>query len=116
VRVGGDGGERLISGTVYADRYPKVVQVDEFFIETPLKENMLFYKNDDTPGRLAAITASIAAHGVNIADLALGRDKASGVAFSALHLDAPLPEDALEALRSVEGVTWAQPASFPSGD
>ena len=114
VRVGGDGGERLISGTVYADRYPKVVQVDEFFIETPLKENMLFYKNDDTPGRLAAITASIAAHEVNIADLALGRDKASNMAFGALHLDAPLPDAALKSLRGVEGVTWAQPASFPS--
>jgi len=114
IRVSGDGGERLISGTVYAERYPKVVQVDEFFIETPLKANMLFYKNDDTPGRLAAITSSIAAHGVNIADLALGRDKDSGTAFSALHLDAPLSEDALEALRSVDGVTWAQPASFPS--
>ena len=56
----------------------------------------------------------IAAHGVNIADYALGRDRESGQAMNAIHIDNPLSEAALKEIMQVEGVRWARLVHMPS--
>ena len=109
-----EGRELLLAGTVFGERYPKAVRIDDFHVETRLKGAMLLVRNDDRPGRLAAITRVIAEHGVNIADMALGRERRSGQALAVLHLDSPLPEGGLREMRAVPGVSRVQVLRFPA--
>lgn len=106
--------EHVVEGAVFGKDHPKIVRVDEFYVETDAKGDVLFVQNDDVPGRLAALASVIAAHGINIADFALGRDRESGQAMNAIHVDNPLPESALGEIMKVEGVRWARLVRMPS--
>jgi D-3-phosphoglycerate dehydrogenase len=113
VTLRSDRGEHLLEGAVFGRNHPKVVRMDDFYIETDAKGVILFCQNDDRPGRLAAVTAALAAHEVNIADLALGRHRETGRALNAIHLDQELPPAGLAEVRAVEGVRWARVVRMP---
>jgi hypothetical protein len=114
VRLRSAEAEHVVEGAVFGKDHPKIVRVDEFYVETDAKGDVLFVQNDDVPGRLAALAAVIARHDVNIADFALGRHRESGQAMNAIHLDNPLPASALEEVGAVEGVRWARLVRMPS--
>jgi D-3-phosphoglycerate dehydrogenase len=107
-RLRGEDWEHVLEGSVFGADHPKIVRVDDFYIETDAKGLVLFVENDDVPGRLAALAGVIAEFGVNIADYALGRHRPSGRALNAIHLDDPLPAGGLDGVKSVEGVNWAR--------
>jgi D-3-phosphoglycerate dehydrogenase len=114
VRLRSAEAEHVIEGAVFGKGHPKIVRVDEFYVETDAKGDVLFVQNDDVPGRLAALASVIADAGVNIADYALGRHRDTGQAMNAIHLDNPLADEAVEAVRNVEGVRWARLVRMPS--
>jgi D-3-phosphoglycerate dehydrogenase len=114
VRLRSAEAEHVVEGAVFGKDHPKIVRMDDFYVETDAKGDVLFVQNDDVPGRLAALAAVIARHDVNIADFALGRHRESGQAMNAIHLDNPLPASALEEVGSVEGVRWARLVRMPS--
>ena len=103
-----DQGSHLVQGAVFGEHHPKIVRIDSYYIESDAKGEFLLCINDDRPGRIAAVTAVIADHGVNIADLALGRDKPSCTAMCAIHLDKKLDENALDAVRAIPGFNWVR--------
>lgn len=113
VRLRSAEAEHVIEGSVFGKDHPKIVRVDNFYVETDAKGDVLFVQNDDVPGRLAALAQVIATNGVNIADFALGRHRDSGQAMNAVHLDSPLPDGALEEVRRVDGVHWARLVRMP---
>ncbi|MFK5956494.1 MAG: phosphoglycerate dehydrogenase [Planctomycetota bacterium] len=107
-----DGKQSVVAGSVIGHDKPKLVQVDRFYLETKLHRSMLFVRNVDQPGRLAAITATIADHGINLANLALGRDVDLDRAFNAIQLDQPVSVKLRQALLALEGVEWACTVDF----
>ena len=108
VKVSTGNGVRRIAGTVFGKDKPKIVRIDDYYLEMATRGNLLLYQNDDKPGRLAAVTAVLARNGVNIADAALGRDRDSGRALSALALDVELDPAVVDEVRAAEGVVWAE--------
>ncbi len=107
-----NGHNRVVAGTVIGHDKPKLVQVDHFYFETQLKAWMLFCRNLDQPGRLAAIAALLANHGINVANLALGRDPDLHKAFNAFQLDQAIPPELTQSLLGVDGVEWACAVDF----
>jgi D-3-phosphoglycerate dehydrogenase / 2-oxoglutarate reductase len=112
VRVFCDDQRRTVAGSIFGHNRPKLVRVDDFVLETSLKSHMMLCSNHDIPGRLAAISALIAQHNINVANCALGRDLESGHAMNAFQIDAPLPESALDDLRQLDGIRWVLTADF----
>lgn len=102
----------VIAGSIIGHDKPKLVQVDRFYLETKLSGSMLFVRNLDQPGRLAAITAEIAKHGINLANLALGRDVDLDKAFNAIQLDQAASPELRQALMALDGVEWACAVDF----
>jgi D-3-phosphoglycerate dehydrogenase / 2-oxoglutarate reductase len=96
-----------LAGSLFGHERPMLVRVDGFVLESLLKSHMLFCCNEDLPGRLAAISAIISNHGINIANCALGRDANKKLAVDTFQLDEPLPTAALKELRALDGVRWA---------
>lgn len=96
--------QRTLSGTVFGDSHLRIVEVDGYLLEINPEGYLLFYHNVDRPGMLAKVGGILADQGINIAGLALGREKAGGKAVTVITVDSPIPSDILVRLRDVDGV------------
>jgi D-3-phosphoglycerate dehydrogenase len=99
------GGEHSIGGTLAGVHgEPRVVMLDDHTVELPPAEHMLVVRNDDRPGMIGLVTASLGEASVNISDLHLGRSKVGEVALQVLALDQPVPAEVLDRLRQAPGI------------
>ncbi|MBI2619025.1 MAG: phosphoglycerate dehydrogenase [Ignavibacteriales bacterium] len=97
-------GRRRIAGTIFGENHMRVVQLDDFHLEAMPEGHMLFYKNIDKPGMLANVGSILAAEQINIAGLALGRDRPGRRAVTIINVDSPIPLQTLQKLEKIEGV------------
>jgi D-3-phosphoglycerate dehydrogenase len=103
-----DGGQRMLSGVLFGGSEPRVVQVDAIRLEARPEGVVLIMQNRDVPGVIGHVGTLLAAHGVNIGEWRLGRDKPGGTALSFINLDSQPSEAVLGELRAIEGVTQAK--------
>jgi D-3-phosphoglycerate dehydrogenase len=95
---------RRFSGTVFGNVHARIVQIDEFRFEVNPEGHLLFYSNIDRPGMLAGVGAILAAEGINIAGLSLGRDEPGKRALTVINVDSVLPSSVLTKLGKMDGV------------
>jgi len=103
------------SGTVIRGEQPRLLEFDGIDIETPLEGNLLVCRNQDVPGVIGKIGTILGEHGVNIANFALGRERAGTKPVKALALvqvDAPVSGPVLDALHSIEALIEAKPVTL----
>ncbi|HEX4759134.1 MAG TPA: phosphoglycerate dehydrogenase [Terracidiphilus sp.] len=104
------------SATVIHGEQPRLLEFDSIDIETPLEGNLLVCRNLDVPGVIGRIGTILGEQGVNIANFALGRERAGAKPVKALavvQVDAPVPEKVLDALRTIEALLEARPVQLP---
>jgi D-3-phosphoglycerate dehydrogenase len=109
------GNSRAI-GTVLHGEQPRLLAFDGIDIETPLAGNLLVCRNLDVPGVIGKIGSILGEHGVNIANFALGRERAGTTPVKALavvQVDAPVSDTVLEALGTIKALLEAKPVSLP---
>jgi len=99
-----DQGRKEVAGTVFDNSHPRIVQMDGYHLEMVPEGTMLFYKNIDRPGMLAAVGSILAGEGINIAGLALGRDEPGKRALTIINVDSPIPQAILRKMEMIEGV------------
>jgi len=93
-------------------RAAALLEFDSIDIETPLEGNLLVCRNFDVPGVIGKIGTILGQQGVNIANFALGRERAGAKPVKALALvqvDAPVSDTVLEALATIEALLEAKP-------
>lgn len=115
VEVRGTLGERspAVTATVTA-KGPTLVGLDEMEIELPFGANMLIIRQDDQPGVIGRVGTYLGDHGINIANMVVGRSLITGqAALMGLDLDQPLDEGQLEEMRGLAGVQKARFLQFP---
>jgi D-3-phosphoglycerate dehydrogenase len=103
-RVGWDGGERLVSGSLLGREYPRVVQIDDFRMDARLEGVILVMESLDVPGVIGRVGTVLGARSINIAEWRLGRSGVGKEALSFINLDSEAPAEALEELAQLEGV------------
>ncbi len=91
-------------GTLFGKQEPRVVRIDQFRIDAVPAGHLLFTKNVDQPGVIGAMGNLLSTHGVNIAQMHLGRDKAKGEAIALINIDSEPPVKAIESLRQTKGM------------
>jgi len=104
------------SATVIHGVQPRLLEFDGIDIETPLEGNLLVCRNEDVPGVIGKIGSILGEKGVNIANFALGRERAGTKPVKALavvQVDAPVSAEVLEALESIEALIEARPVQLP---
>jgi len=109
-------GVSLASATVLHGEQPRLLAYDGIDIEAPLEGNLLVCRNNDVPGVIGRIGTILGEHGVNIANFALGRERAGTrpvKALAVVQVDAPVPEAVLDALKSIEAILEAKPVELP---
>lgn len=112
VTVETDARTRSISGTLFTDRAPRIVNIEGVPIEAALSDHMLFIRNDDKPGLIGGLGTVLANKGQNIADFRLGRQDAGGQAICLVSLDSPLDDALLGEISALPQVKTAKRLSF----
>jgi D-3-phosphoglycerate dehydrogenase / 2-oxoglutarate reductase len=107
INITTEGKLRNVSGTQIQNR-PRLIEIKGIKLESEFGEHMLYITNQDQPGMIAAIGTFAADKGINIANMHLGRRESRGDAISLLEIDAPVSQDDIEALRSIEHIHDAQ--------
>ncbi|MDQ1446507.1 MAG: D-3-phosphoglycerate dehydrogenase / 2-oxoglutarate reductase, partial [Acidimicrobiaceae bacterium] len=100
------GGDNAIAGTLSGVRAePRIVMVDDHDVDVPFARNLLFVRNDDSPGMVGVVGQALGDAGINIGQMALGRAAGTAsTALMALTLDQPLPAEALARLVDTPGI------------
>ena len=103
---------RSVAGTLFSDRSPRIVQVQDVPLEAELANNMLYTVNDDRPGYIGALGSTLGKHEINIATFNLGRSPKDGTAVALVAVDQPLGKEVLDAVGALDYVRQASPLSF----
>ncbi|MGH7129983.1 MAG: NAD(P)-dependent oxidoreductase, partial [Planctomycetaceae bacterium] len=82
-----DQGEVTVAGTTFGNEFLRLVRMGPFQLEAFLDGILLIYRHRDVPGVIGYIGTVLGRHGVNIADMALGRERNSpgGDSVAVLH-------------------------------
>ena len=112
VRVHTTEGSRRLSGTLFGERRPRIIRVDNYDTDVSPEGHLLFFANDDTPGIMGMAGTTLGNDGVNIAYMSMGRDQAGGTALAVLGIDSPLPDKTRKTLEQARGILWVRPVQL----
>ncbi len=99
--------------TIGREQRPQLVRALGYEIDVELDRLMLFAVNDDTPGMIGRLGTILGEAGVNIANMAVSRNRREARALMVLSLDGPPPDEALERLRAEPGFLDARLVVLP---
>ena len=111
-------GESRASATVIHGEQPRLLAFDGIDVEAPLEGTLVVCRNLDVPGVIGRIGTILGQQGVNIANFALGRERAGGKPVKALavvQVDEPVSEQVLEALKVIEALLEAKLVKLNNG-
>src|SRR5216117_2978641 len=97
-----------VSGTVFTDKLPRIVNVDGYPLEVVPHGHMIFFTNNDKPGVIGAIGTVLGKCNVNIAGMHLGREHEGGKALALLLVDHPVGKDVIEQFRQIPNIISAK--------
>ncbi len=104
LEVEGDEGMRSVSGTLFDEQRPRLVNIDTCEVEIEPAGNVIFLQNEDRPGVVASIGAVLASAGINIGDFRLGRREDTESAVALVQVDTPPSQDVLEEMSKIDHV------------
>jgi len=94
-----DGSVISVAGTLTGPRMiEKVVGVNQFDLEVPISEHMVFYTYADRPGVVGSLGRVLGEAGINIGGMQVARDAAGGHALVVLTVDSQIPPAVLTEL------------------
>jgi D-3-phosphoglycerate dehydrogenase / 2-oxoglutarate reductase len=112
VTVTTDRQSRHVSGTVYADGRPRIVDIKGIRMDAEFAPSMLYVTNQDKPGFVGRFATLLAGAGINIATFHLGRESAGGNAIALVEVDGGVPPDVLAKVQDIPNVQQVKPLRF----
>jgi D-3-phosphoglycerate dehydrogenase / 2-oxoglutarate reductase len=105
-------GERTVTGTLFHEERPRVIEVNGIETEAQLGPHMLYVRNEDKPGIIGALGKTLGDAGINIATFHLGRSRPGGEAIALVLVDQPLSEGILMAICALPHVKQCKVLRF----
>ena len=104
-RVYWEGGERLVAGVLFGEIRPRIVQVDDYFVDAKPEGNIIIMSNLDSPGVIGRAGTILADNAINIGEWRMGRQHPGGPALSFISVDSLPSDQVLVDLKAIEAVT-----------
>ncbi|MDD5422448.1 MAG: phosphoglycerate dehydrogenase [Candidatus Omnitrophota bacterium] len=104
VEVETDKMTNVLTGTLFTKVDPRIVKINEFYVDSVPEGYMLVICNNDVPGIIGQIGTILGKNGVNIAGMSFGRDEKGGRAVSILNIDSDVPKKVLEEMRKAKNI------------
>jgi D-3-phosphoglycerate dehydrogenase len=108
-----DHAQHRATGTIFGQHMPRLVSLDDFRLEAYLDGLLLVFRHRDVPGIIGGVGTIFGRHGVNIAQMAVGRATAGGEAVGILNLDGEPPAEALAEVRQLPAISSATVVRLP---
>jgi D-3-phosphoglycerate dehydrogenase / 2-oxoglutarate reductase len=108
-----DAAQHRATGTIFGQQMPRLVSLDNFRLEAYLDGYLLVFRHLDVPGIIGGVGTIFGKHGVNIAQMAVGRAAPGGEAVGILNLDGAPSAAALAEVRELPAITSALVVHLP---
>ena len=95
---------KKVLGTLSSNKQPRIVKIDDYYLELYPVGEMVFIRNWDKPGLIGSLGTLMGKHSINIAAMTFGRDKPGGQAISVLNVDSQVGIDIQEKIRKLENI------------
>jgi D-3-phosphoglycerate dehydrogenase / 2-oxoglutarate reductase len=96
-----------VAGALISNRALRIIRIDTFRLEAVPDGYFIMLRNRDVPGVVGQVGTLLGRAKVNIAGLALGRDRVGGMAINLVQVDGPVPSSVLEDLKTLPAITSA---------
>jgi len=97
-------GKNVVSGTIFGRRLPRILRINDFYLEAIPEGQMLYIRNLDSPGVIGGITATLGNHGINISRMQVGEQKEEKHNMILLTTSSGVSDEVLEELRGLNKV------------
>ena len=106
VRITAKNGKQTIclEGTLFDERHPRLVRVNDYEVETALEGQLLFTRHADKPGVIGALGEILGRASINISRMQVGVAKGSDRAIAVLGVSQALAQDTLDQLAGIAAV------------
>ena len=106
--------KNLIMGTLFGNQEPRIVRINEFFLDAIPKGDMIVIHNEDQPGVVGAVGTILGKNKVNIAEMTLGRvvKGKKTMAMTVINTDDAVPPQVLKELKSFQPIIDAKVVKF----
>ncbi|MFH1753144.1 MAG: phosphoglycerate dehydrogenase [Candidatus Omnitrophota bacterium] len=104
VKVISDKATNSIAGTIFIKSDPRIVKINDFYVETVPEGCMLIIYNKDVPGIIGQIGTILGDNNINIAAMSFGREKPGEYSISVLNVDSEVPKALLDQIKKAKNV------------
>ncbi len=104
--------ERSVSGTVYADGKPRLVDIKGIRVDAEFGKSMIYVTNEDKPGFIGKFASLLGDAKVNIATFHLGRVKEGGDAIALVEVDGAIPAAVVTSVQALPQVKQVKALAF----
>lgn len=95
-------------GTLSANQQPRIVRVNNVYVETNPNGCMLFINNNDKPGIVGGVGTILAENHINIASITLGREAAGKLAISVVNVDSEVSGAVIEKIKKMPNILFVK--------
>ncbi len=97
-----------VAGTLSPRKEPRIVKINDFYVEATPAGHMLILSNIDRPGIIGQIGTILGQNNINIAGMTFGRIKEGGDAITVLNVDNHIPDNVMKQIRSAKNILDAK--------
>jgi len=97
-----------ISGALFANNKPRIVKIDNYYVDAAPEGNMILISNKDVPGIVGQLGTLLGKNKINIAGMTFGRERLGGKAISLCNVDSDVPPEVLKELKKSKNIYDAQ--------
>lgn len=96
-----------LTGTITEEGRQHIVRINDYWIDFVPHGHLLLFQNHDRPGVIGKLGKMLGDANINIANFALGRKKASGLALAVMEVDGKLSDDLCGVIAKDADMLWA---------
>ncbi len=97
-------GSLSVAGTLFGRNHVRLVEVDGVEMDAIPQGNLLFVRNNDTPGVVGSIGTRLGAKAINIARMSVGRKPGTPGAIMLIEVESEIPPDVLAEVAKISGI------------
>ncbi len=98
----------VLIGTLSGNKQPRIVKVNNVYVEAVPEGYMLVIHNNDTPGIVGTVGTLLAEENINIAGITFGRESRGGMAISVVNVDSEASQATLDKLKNHKDILFAK--------
>lgn len=95
---------KSILGTLSGNKQPRIVKIDDYYLDLYPVGEMIFIRNLDKPGLIGNLGTLMGKNNINIAAMALGRNKPGDKAISVWSVDNQVTSQIQEKIKELENI------------